>query len=453
MDDSLQYSLLKRDEFYTSVAHSKFDFVMLQVGIKELVFSILAAEQGYKCAVFSENDFQESLHQIVDSADRNNSLLLAFREQFPHLILPDEYLHLKRNSATWKNLFSGKVRTKDIPKYESALRVEEGDAVFIEKEFKISTHRLLLSLVKTAVRKGVIVLNHTHAEWKASGELLVRDQLQAQGKSIRVSNSLLLSFSGIKEAPCKGELHIYLRKKALHLKRSLKFYVQAVRVRLVRYQDYYLVICNSQTDNRSFTTSILQEVNRLVKWEDEFRHEDIIDSKIVETASKNALKNQLDELAKMAQKKLGISSHQLLKQISSLAVSDANFEGKTEIQQLIEFGDYRFDEAKQTGVHPLPFKNMFYRFGSGIEELTEKAYELRPKFGPGNDLWVYVQFWYLYANEMICSPQDYQNRIQGDRPVLDSDLLASEEVLASYFERVKGTNSDSDEIFDPNTNI
>jgi hypothetical protein len=441
MDDSLQYSLLKRDEFYEIAAHTKFDFVMLQSGIKELMFSILAAEQGCKCAIFIENDFQESLHQIVDSSNCNNSLLLAFREQFPHLLLPDEYLHLKRNSAKWKHLFSGSIRSKDIPKYESALRVEASDMVFIEKEFKISTHRLMISLLKTAVEKGVLILNHTHFKKLSSTEASLRDRIKTGSKTVSISFNSLFPLTEIRETESKFELHIYLRKKTLFLKRSLKFSIQGILVRLVRYQDYYLLICDSQTDNKSFLSEILQEVNRLINWEGEFNSDDIIICERVETSAKNSLKNHLDELVKMAKKELAISSNQLLKWISSLCAKDANFEGKTEIQQLIEFGDYRFDEAKQTGIHPLPFKNMFYRFGSEIEILTEKAYELRPKFGPGNDLWVYVQFWYLYENEMICSSQDYRNRIQGTRPVLDSDLMASEDSLTEYFEMLRAYNN------------
>ncbi|WP_372752304.1 hypothetical protein [Labilibaculum sp.] len=437
MDDSLQYSLLKRNEFYEIAAQTKFDFVMLDAGIKEIMFSILAANQACKCAIFIPNDFQESLHQIVDSLDRNHSLLLAFRKQFPHLVLPDEYLHLKRNTTKWKHLFSGQVRSKDISKYESALNVEAGDAVFIEKEFKISTHRLLLSLLKYAVEKGVVVLNHTHFEKGGCQEAVLHDRAIKGDKSVPISFNSLLSFSEIKESECRYEFHIYLQKKTLFLKRSLKFSVRGILVRMVRYQDYYLLICDLQNDKESFLSEILQEVNRLVNWEGKFCSDDIISYDIVETRADHSLKNHLDELAKMAQKKLGISSSQLLKWISTFSAKDANFEGKTEIQQLIEFGDYRFDEAKQTGIHPLPFKNMFYRFGSEIEVLTEKAYELRPKFGPGHDLWVYVQFWYLYENEMICSPQDYLNRIQGGRPALDSDLIASEDLLVDFFEMIK----------------
>lgn len=438
MDDSTLFSVLKRDKFHEIAANTQFDYVMLNAGVKEVLFALLAISKGYKCAILTLNDFEENLHPIVDSSESNSSLLRAFRNQFPHLILPDEYLHVKRNSSKWKKMLPGCVRDKDIAKYESALNIEVGDAVYIEKEFKISTNRLLLSLIKSAVQQGVVILNHVQTELKGESEILLSDKLDAKSAPYVVNHNTRISFSERKET--KKEIQFYLRKKGLFLKRSLKFSVDGVLVRMVRYQDYFLIICHSQSDNPLFAKEILKEINRLVKWDDEFSQEDIIESKIVETASNDSLKNQLELLAEITKNKLSISSSHLLQQISLIPVIDANFEGKTEIQQLIEFGDYRFDEAKQTGVHPLPFKTMFYRFGSKIEDLTEKAYELRSEFGPGNDLWVYVQFWYLYQNEMICTKEDYILRVKGGKPILDSDLLASEELILKYFLHLGSTH-------------
>ncbi|BAX80278.1 SurA N-terminal domain-containing protein [Labilibaculum antarcticum] len=438
MDDSLLFSVLKRNKFLETAANTHFDFVMLNVGVKEVLFALLAISKGYKCAVLAANDFQEFLHPIVDASASNSSLVLAFRNQFPHLILPDEYLNVKRNTSKWKKMLPGSVRDKDIAKYESALTTEEEDAVYIDKEFKISTNRLLLSLIKSAVQQGAVVLNHVDWEVQSKTELVLSDKFNPNSNSHSLNYNSLLSFSEIKETERKKEIHFYLSKKGLFLKRSLKFMIDGVLVRMVRYQDYFLIVCDSQTNNQLFVRELIQEINRLVKWDDEFSEDDIISSKIVETTGTDSLINQLETLAEIVKNKLSMSSSQLLKQIASIPVFDGNFEGKTEIQQLIEFGDYRFDEAKQTGVHPTPFKNMFYRFGSEIEELTEKAYELRPEFGPGNDLWVYVQFWYLYQNEMICTKEDYISRIRGEKPIIDSDLVASDDDIQKYFDLCAG---------------
>jgi len=437
MDNSLLFSVLKRDKFHEITANTQFDFVMLNVGVKEVMFALLAISKGYKCALFSANDFKESLHPIVNTSDSNNPMLTVFRNQFPHLILPDEYLHVKRNTSKWKKMLPGSVRDKDISKYEPALETVQTDAVYMDKEFKISTNRLLLSLIKSAVRQGVVILNHVASEVKSNTEIRLKDKLDTNIESYTIKCNTVLSFSEIEETEEKKEIHFYLNRKGLFLKRSLKFTIAGGLVRMVRYQDYFLIICDSQSNNRLFVRKIIQEINRLVKWDNKFIEDDIISSKIVVTTVSDSLKNQLANLVGIVKKNLDISSSQLLHQIGLITTLDANFEGKSEIQQLIEFGDYRFDEAKQTGVHAVPFKNMFYRFGSEIEELTEKAYELRAQYGPGNDLWIYVQFWYLYQNEMICSKEDYISRIQGGKPALDSDLIASEVDILKYFNLMK----------------
>lgn len=432
MDASLSFSLLKRDNFHEIAANQHFDFVFTSVGIKEALYALFASKLGYKCAIFCRGDFREALHPIVDTADRENSLVLAFRNQFPHLILPDEYLNLKRNTSKWKKMLPGTVKDKDVAKYESSLQIESGDAVSIDKEFKISTNRLLISILKSAVQQGAVILNHMQCEKKSENELLLSDDLHTD-KNYSVNCKAILDFSQEQEPEVREEIYLYLKKKGLFLKRSLKFTLDGVLIRMVRYQDYFLLVFKSQFDNKQFAQKLIDEVNRLIKWELEFCLDDIIDSKLIECSANNNLKHQLDEVSKLLKRKLSISSSQLLQQLKSLPVVDSNFEDRIEIQQLIEFGDYRFDEAKQTGVNPTPFKNMFYRFGSEIEELTEKAYELRPRFGPGDNLWVYVQVWYLYHYEMVCSYQDYTSRIKEGKPGMDSDLLENEENFLKYF--------------------
>ncbi len=426
MDASLSFSLLKRDNFYELAANQQFDFVFTSVGVREALFVLFASKLGCRCAIFCDGDFHESIHPIVDTTDVENELILNFRNRFPHLILPDEYLNIKRNTSKWKKIFPGTVRNKDVAKYESALQIGNKDAVSIDKEFKISTNRLLLSILKSAVQQGAVILNHTQCEAKSKTEIAVNDKLNSH-KNYLVNCKFAPDFALEQVSKSREEIHLYLNKKGLFLKRSLKFSLDGVLIRLVRYQDYFLLIYESQDDNQLFANQLIAEVNRLISWELDFCLDDIIDSKLVSYFENDSLKFQLEEVGKQLKKYLSLSSLEFNQQLKELPVIDSKFEERNEIQQLIEFGDYRFDEAKQTGVNPIPFKNMFYRYGTEIEELTEKAYQLRPKFDPGNDLWMYVQIWYLFHYEMICTYEDYISRIKDGKPQMDSDLLDNED--------------------------
>ncbi len=436
MDASLSFSLLKRDNFHELAANQQFDFVFTNVGVREALYVLFASTRGYKCAIFSNGDFRESLHPVVDTADKESASILDFRNRFPHLILPDEYLNIKRNTSKWKKLLPGTVRDKDVAKYESALQIESGDAVSIDNELKISTNRLLISILKSAVRQGALVLNHMQCEVKSKTEITVSDKLN-NDKNYSVKCKSILDFTPGKESETREEIHLYLTKKGLFLKRSLKFTLDGVLVRMIRYQDYFLLIYESQNDNNKFAQKLISEINRLISWDLEFCLDDILDSKLVQCSENNNLKIQLEDVAKLLKNHLSISSSQFYQQIKEIPVVDSNFEGRIEIQQIIEFGDYRFDEAKQTSVNPISFKNMFYRYGSEIEELTEKAYEMRPRFGPGSDLWIYVQVWYLFHYEMACTYEDYISRIKEGKPRMNSDLLYNEDEFLKYFAEFK----------------
>lgn len=427
MDDSKVFSVIKRNITHELIAKTQFDFLITRSGIKEALFALLASQNGHKCLILCNEDFEENLHPIIDCSQSSNSLLKDFRNKFPHLILPDEYLFIKKNVSKWKKFLPGSIRDKDISKYESLLSTKDNDAIYIENEFKISTHRLLLSILKSSVAEGAIVMNHSEVKTLVNNQVLVTDVTKDDFQSYEINIKKQLTFNQDRVPQSKKELRIFINKKGLFLKRSLKFEVDGALVRLIRYQDYFMLTAISQNDNKHFTRNILLQLNSLLNWDDSFSENDIILSEEVGVNKDSDLKSQLDQLRNTVIKELKLSGSQFTDAINSLPIPDSKFENRTEIQQLIEFGDYRFDEAKQTGVHPLPFKNMFYRYGTNIEELTEKAYELRSEFGPGNELWKFVQLWYLYQNEMICTYADYVSRIKANRPLLDSDLLTTSE--------------------------
>ena len=411
MVDSIAFSTLNRKKFLDLATNTKFDFVFTTCGFKEALFGLLASEMGYKCAILCNDDFTCNLHPVVDTKDASKKLIIELRNRFPHLILPDEYLNIRPVASRLKALFSGAIREKDILKYESLLKTTPGDLVSLDQEFKMSSHRLLISILKSAVKAGVIVLNHIQTEKKSETELIVSDLKSDEENSYKLSGKQFLHCNPAKEESEKEELHFLLNRKGLFLKRSLKFRVNDKLVRLIRYQDYFLVICESNTEAVGFVRSILEKLNQLLDWDDQFDEDDIIACEKVQVSSQGKLNQELKHLERLAKQYLKLSSSQFEQQISSLNVIDSNFEGRIEIQQLIEFADFRFDEAKQTGIDPISFKNLFYQFGSEIEQLTEKAYELRPEFGPGSELWGYVQLWYMFHFEMLCCTEDYYSRL------------------------------------------
>ncbi|RUT77727.1 hypothetical protein [Ancylomarina longa] len=436
MGDSLAFSALNREKFLQRAANTDFDFVFTTCGFKEAAFCLLASNQGLKCALFYGEDFSCKLHPVVDAKSASQKLVLAFRKQFPHLILPDEYLNVNPKVSVLKSMLPGKIQHKDIFKYESKLQGREGDCVFLDREYKLNANRLLMSMIKTAVRNGVIVLNHISTERRGSSNLLISDKLSVDSKQIELHSKQILKLEEPNESLKANELHFLLNRKQLFLKRSLKFQVQNQLVRFIRYQDYFLGISKIGKNEKDTIKEVINQLNDLLVGDDKFEEADVFVSHILQPSEWQFLDRALLSLQAMAKEYLQFSSGQFIEAIAKINAIDTNFEGSIEIQQLIEYGDFRFDEAKQTGVHPIAFKNIFYRFGSEIDQLTEAAYEGRSKFDSGNKLWEHVQFWYLLQTEMICHKQDYYNRIGKKRMFSKYELIADEQFLDDYFSNV-----------------
>ncbi|WP_321295098.1 hypothetical protein [Marinifilum fragile] len=428
MVDSSSFSIENRKKFLEEATGSKFDFVFTNCGFKEALFCLIASGLGFRCALFCKYDFENKLHTVVDTKDAGKKSIISLRERFPHLILPDEYLHVQKEKKRFAGLFSNAIKEKDLSRYESALQLGEGAFVSLENEFKINANRLLISIIKSALENGVCILNHVDCEPGSEGELIVSDRLNLIEDSYSIHYNKLVQFADLNSEQ-KTELQIYLNKKGLFLKRSLKFHVEDKLVRLIRYQDHFLLICESDNMNLDFVKKVLDELSSMFVHEISFSEDDIISSQIVSVDSMDNLKEQLSVLEKYCKQHLNVSGSEFVERLHKFSIIDSHFEGRKEIQELIEFADFKYDEAKQTGIDPISFKNVFYRFGSESEQLTELAYEWRAKYGPGEKLWQNVLLWYLYKHEMICSMDDYYARINSIDKTNPSNLSIDEEVM------------------------
>lgn len=76
-------------------------------------------------------------------------------------------------------------------------------------------------------------------------------------------------------------------------------------------------------------------------------------------------------------------------------------------EKLVEEADKAFDEAKQTGIQPLQFKGLYYRYGLNISAITEKAYEYFNEIKDAELLWLKAELWYAVNYEMVSNLVDF----------------------------------------------
>jgi glycerol-3-phosphate dehydrogenase len=92
---------------------------------------------------------------------------------------------------------------------------------------------------------------------------------------------------------------------------------------------------------------------------------------------------------------------------SHIRLSGSDWEFAPDTHKLIEIADRKFDEAKQAGISPIQFKKLFYRYGTNIDIIIEKAYEYRIQFENSELIWLKAELWYAVNYEMVTTLTDF----------------------------------------------
>lgn len=90
-----------------------------------------------------------------------------------------------------------------------------------------------------------------------------------------------------------------------------------------------------------------------------------------------------------------------------ITLSGADFKFSNDLRNLVEYADHKFDEAKQTGIPQEEMKKLFYRYGTNIDLIIEKAYEYYNICKNTEGSWLRAEVWYSVNHEMTTSLSDF----------------------------------------------
>jgi len=107
-----------------------------------------------------------------------------------------------------------------------------------------------------------------------------------------------------------------------------------------------------------------------------------------------------------------------------IPLSGADFVFPEDLRYLVEYADHKFDEAKQTGITPEEMKKLFYRYGTHIDRIIEKAYEYYNISKNTEASWIRAEVWYSMNHEMTTCPGDF--------------FIRRTEMLQFFRERING---------------
>ena len=91
----------------------------------------------------------------------------------------------------------------------------------------------------------------------------------------------------------------------------------------------------------------------------------------------------------------------------NIKASGGEFDFEYNPQWLMDYADSKYDEAKQTGISIQQFKTLFYRYGTNIDLVTEKAYNYYNQTRDTDTAWLFAQLAYAIENEMTWTVSDF----------------------------------------------
>lgn len=96
-----------------------------------------------------------------------------------------------------------------------------------------------------------------------------------------------------------------------------------------------------------------------------------------------------------------------------IKLAGGEFDFEYSLQNLVEYADKKYDQAKQTGITIEDFKNLFYKYGKNIDKITEKAYDFYNQTKDTKTSWLKSEILYCVENEMTNNLSDFFIRRTG----------------------------------------
>ncbi len=392
--------------------------------------------------------------------------------------------------------------TEEVIKAEPLLESDalKGGAMYYE--YKTDDARLTIETMKKGIEYGVKPFNYTEVtefvyeqDFKIKG-VKVSDVLT--GEKIEVSGKFIVNATGIwvdkmrklddekagKRLHITKGVHIVVPKTKLPLSHSIYFDVGDNRMvfAVPRFDVVYIGTTDTNYDDNYENPDVqLADIQYLVN---AFNHispkadlkvEDVVSAwsglrpLIHEEGKKPSELSRKDEIfysesglisiaggkltgyRLMANKVVEILRKELKKEegydigecrTKTIKLSGGEFDFDYSLLKLIEYADIKYDEAKQLGISVEDFKKLFYRYGTNIDLVTNKAYEFFNEDKNFRLAWIKAQVWYTVNYEAVTCLSDFFIRRTGMIHFFVQEIKSQINDVADYMQQLLGWTDD-----------
>ncbi len=120
----------------------------------------------------------------------------------------------------------------------------------------------------------------------------------------------------------------------------------------------------------------------------------------------------------------------------NIKLSGGKFDFKYSLIKLIEYADNKYDEAKETGISVNEFKKLFYRYGTNINIITNKAFEYYNNLKDTQKAWLKAELDYVIEHEGALKLTDYFIRRTGMIHFNINDIYPIKGIAADYMQEL-----------------
>ncbi len=100
-------------------------------------------------------------------------------------------------------------------------------------------------------------------------------------------------------------------------------------------------------------------------------------------------------------------------QTKNMRLSGGEFPFYPDMPNLINSADQKYDEVKQTGITVNDFKRLFYRYGTNIDKVSEKAFDYYSEIRDTKLSWLKAELYYCVNFESVATLSDFFIRRTG----------------------------------------
>ncbi len=392
--------------------NSNFDITIIGSGILSAKIALLAAKQGLKVCLLSENDFGNiAAFNKIDIVDETNIVY----ENYANNFIPVDLINIDIQNSTFTKYykqFLSKITKAKFKNYDNLIETEPqlkntdiGYATST-KVYKYDYARVCIDTVLTAQEYGAKIFNYVNIK-SVEYEFI---NFNYENFEYKISTKLIIDLRKANKQITNNFFTIPRYK--LELTNTILLNEKDYRIQLIPYFSVVIV----KFDSVITTSKVLQIINNTLS--KQISEKEILDfwneNKSVGKVSVNenvlcleesfvyGESTAINEVLSFISKKLNI------KKLASFEVELYNnftFEKRKTV--IYEQVDKTFREVQQTNISPNEFTKLYYRYGSKFDIVIEKAYDFYADKNNRKDAWLMAQIWYAKEYEMAKNIDDF----------------------------------------------